>query len=249
MMRASLITDVDTLVLDGAPDVRATEVWGIVKDGLQQFWGGVEPRVDDLTRPDQDGEFWPSRLLMGARYVTVLGAHRSHDSSVAEDVARDRIAGMLRRRIDLCVEGALGPRWAAGFISQRPEFTRIDDWTCKFGFVLKCPDPLWYGAPVTTSGKSVFVENNGNAEAWPTTITLTGVGAHAEVISQGHRVTYDGPSVSRLVLSPRSATAVADGVDARSRVEDDFFQIPPGGAQVTVTGASGAEVESRSAWL
>ncbi len=250
----------DSLVLPVAP-MQSEDVWGVAKEGLSGVWGGVGMRADEVDNPSGDGIIWPG-VRAGARYLGLVMVHRSYTSGLAEMEARDRLAGLLRRDLRVQFAGPLGLRETRGFIKAQPEFTAIDRRTCKCGVVIICPDPHWYGLPVTVRGswgegstsggleyplydKTGMLEYSGvmtghrvqvpNAGLEPTWPALRVLGPTAWV-----RFTCNGQVVELrartdgLVIDSRTGSVTSQGVDVSGFLtRDDFFQIPPGGATVS----------------
>lgn len=279
-MVVTIASDVDTLVLPGAPDVSAADVWGVLADGLDGVWGGVDQRASETDNPSGGGSLWPGRIVPAARYLTVRFAHRSNTSTVAEFEARDRIAGLTGRRLTVSVDTDAGHREIAGIIKTKPEFAHRDAWTCTCGVVIWCPDPLWRGLPVTMSGRwgaassggglryplygrsgalfydvsaplnRVAVPNVGREASWPV-LTTDGPAEWVRFTCADRVVEMMHPSDTlRIDCSAGMAQDVSGDVTAWL-TRDDFFKIPPGGADVSFQASSpvGFAVEVAPAWL
>lgn len=278
-MQVIIESDRDALVLPVAPDVSQVDVWGIVKDGLDGLWGGVDFRAEEVDNPTGGGLLVPGRVRTGGRYITVQFLHRANSSAVAEWEARDRISDMVGRQLTVTVDGPAGLRTIAGLIKSKPEFVHLNPWTCTCGVVVMCPDPLWRGLPVSVGGRwaetsggglqyplygatgtllysiaaplnRVTVPNGGRQDSWPV--------LHTDGASEWWRFTCAGRSVEMrhptgaCVVDCRAGTVTAGGVDQTSWLSrDDFFQIPPGGAEVEfwASGGVGFSVEVAPAWL
>lgn len=278
-MLVTISSDVDTLVLPGGPDVSAGDVWGVLADGLDGVWGGVDQRASETDNPSGGGSLWPGLVVPAARYVTVRFAHRSNTSAVAELEARDRIARLVGRRLTVGVDTDAGHREISGIIKTEPEFAHKDPRTCTCGVVIWCPDPLWRGLPVTVSGhwggtgdggllyplydaagfleytsgrpqNLLDVPNVGLEASWPV-LRVAGATEWWRFVCGEQVVELHGAS-DEVVVDCRAGTVTAGGIDITGFLtRDDFFRIPAGGAVVSfqTSGQTQFSVEVAPAWL
>lgn len=280
-MRLVISSDVDTIDLPVRPYVSlgVTDVWCVVQGGLDGVWGGVDMRAEETDNPSGPGLLYPGVVQPGGRYLTVVFAHWATDSALAEMQARDRIAGLLGRDLTVQLDGPLGLRTVTGFIKSKPEFTHYDYETCTCGIVIVCPDPHWYGLPVSVAGEwgagsdgglayplyggsglleysgtrvanRVWVPNAGLRGSWPT-LRVVGAVSWAR-FSCGRQVVELRQQVDDLTVESRSGTASSGGVDVTGFLtRDDFFEIPAGGAWVSFQASApvGFSVEVAPAWL
>jgi len=279
-MLVTLTSDRDILTLQGwQTDYGSEEGWWVEEGGLSGLWGGVGMRATETDNPSGNGQLWPGCVRAQARSLTVVLVHRADTSTLAELEARDRIADMVGRDLTVTVETDGTRRSIAGLIVAQPEFTHVDHQTCRAGFVIRCPDPLWRGLPVSVGGR--WAETSGGGLQYPlygdtgtllyaiaaplNRVTVPNVGRqdswpvlHTDGASEWWRFTCAGRSVEMrhptgaCVVDCRAGTVTAGGVDQTSWLSrDDFFQIPPGGAEVEfwASGGVGFSVEVAPAWL
>lgn len=212
-MRITISSDVDTIHLDGAPHV-PNHVWGIVKDGIDGWFGTPKVRESLVDIPQRDGAYMPAMLTQSTRVVTIRGLIRQA-SSVQAGRARERICDLACRKLTLRVEDALGPKESRCFMSGDPEpLLQYNEEGFSFALVLTCPDPLKYGREVSFAPVLPWleVENAGLAASWP-------------------RVRVDGP-VSMLRVSCDEGLVEWHG-DAGG-LDLDFADMQPSSGVVTI---------------
>ena len=242
-MRVIVASDVDRMVISGRNDGQRGRFW-IGKDGVKGWSGTPAVREGVTEAKGVDGDFWPPSMTQGSRTVTIdavaVGA-------TTMELARllDRVDDLAGRRLTVTVEDAHGARTATGYMSADPDPT-VYMWETRahFELVITCPDPRKYGPWVAYEGGGT-VANHGNASSWPR--------VHAEgdpltrlTLSCGSQVVEWSGSADSLDLD-LSDLSVATGTLS----QDNAFQVPPGGARVTVSTAgtsATATVYGRDAW-
>ena len=236
-MRATIISDVDEIVLNAMPFRMAPMgVWGILKDGVDGLFGSPAVRESDTAIPQQDGSYWPSRFTSDHRIVTIRGFVRLHSSVEAADV-RDRICDLMCRPLTLIVQQA-SKRWHLDcFMSADPEpLMRFAERAFSFTLILTCPDPLKYGDPVTfvASNGVARVENAGRVPSFPK-IHISGRCTSLSLSYGSRSVRWSGDTTS-LDLDLR------DMLPSSGAVSGQAFRIEPGSSVVGVNATSGANV-------
>lgn len=243
-MRIQLISENDAIVLtDNRLDNRAN-AW-ITLNGIDGLFGTPKPRETGIPIPQQDGSYWPSRLTGESRTVTIKCA-MARFSTVAAAQFRDRICAFAYQPVTLLVEDTLGARTLTGWLADDPAPSMLLSLRAfTFTLIIYCPDPLKYGQPVTytASGGVIRCQNPGTAATWPS-VRISGHATSLALSYAGHRVQWRGDTQD-LALDFRDMIPSAGTV-----TYDDAFQIPPGGATVSVAVAGGGAVLMivRPAW-
>ncbi|WEV68713.1 hypothetical protein OZX73_05325 [Bifidobacterium sp. ESL0775] len=241
-MRITLTSDVDTIVLSDS-FVWRHDVWGIKKDGIQGLLGTPQYKESFESIPQQDGDYWPSRLTQKGRTIT-LDCEANRLSSVEAAQAVRRVCDLFGRRLTITVEDANGRYQLTGALADDPSPTmHRREQGFGFGLVLYCPDPHKYGdwASFPASGGSIRVSNAGNVATWPI-VEADSVSSFTLDLN-GQRVVWSGsPSWLRLDFADMMPSQGVVGVD-------DAFRIPPGDSTVNASySGSGLRMLVRPAW-
>lgn len=240
-MRITVQSDVDTIPFTGYyTDPHC--VWGIRKDGIQGLFGTPGMKESFEPMPQQDGDYWPSRITQKGRTITLDLVCRWR-SSIENARNRDRINNLFGRLLTITVEEGQGRRYLTGTLAGDPEPTmRWTEQGLVFSLVLYCPDPHRYGDwieyPATSS--IIQAENAGDIPTWPilkasgaTTITL---------MFRSQKVMWSG-STSGLTLD------FADMQPSQGMITyDDAFQIPPGISNITALASGDCSLLARPGW-
>lgn len=114
---------------------------------MEGWWTSPAPRAEAVARPQANGAFAPSRLLVGARVLTVVFHHWSRQDPVAEREARELVAAMSRGWLRVVVEDAGEVRHVRGFVSAEPKIQHRSPTVSTHSLVITCPDPVKYAGP------------------------------------------------------------------------------------------------------
>lgn len=241
-MRITISSDVDTITLSDHW-IRPDDILGIRKNGIKGLHGTTGYKESFESKPQQDGEYWPSRLTQKARDITIDITAKRH-SSIDNAALTDRLCDLLGRPLTIIVHDPHGERTLTGALADDPEPTMR--WT-EQGFdcslIIHCPDPHKYGPWLeypAANGVAV-VENTGNMATWPV-IRASGVSqltcslGDQAVIWQG----YTGPMTLDFAdMQPSQGLVTLD----------DAFAIPPGRSTVAVNiDKGGLSLFVRSCW-
>lgn len=116
--------------------------------------------------PQADGAYWPSRMTLKPRVVTIRGRVVQHDGSSSLELAlfNDRLNAMVGQRLTLQVEDALGRRQSDCYLSSQMSWSS-DLGVTDVTLIVTCPDPLKYGPEQSfqASSSTCLVVNGGNA--------------------------------------------------------------------------------------
>lgn len=243
-MRITVSSDVDTIHLEGAPSV-PDHVWGILKEGIDGWFGTPNFRGDLPAIPQQDGCYMPAIMTQGSRVVTIRGFIKGI-SSVEAAVARDRICDLACRSLVLLVEDASGPKEAKCFMTGDPEpLMSYREKAFSFSLIFTCPDPLKYGPEACFEGVSglVVVENSGRVPTWPRIRVSGGVTSLSLVSGMGRVDWVGGADVLDLDFS--------DMMPSSGRVTVNRpFRVGPGAERLrcSMSGAGRMDLFVRPAW-
>ena len=261
-MRIALTPPLDSglepvVFVDGSPQNRFATLHDpfevtLARNSTDGWYTAAEVRESPTDRPQADGAYWPSRMTLKPRVVTIRGRVVQHDGSSSLELAllNDRLNAMVGQRLTLQVEDALGRRQSDCYLSSQMSWSS-DLGVTDVTLIVTCPDPLKYGPEQSfqASSSTCLVVNGGNAPTWP-------------------RVRIGGP-VKTLKIRPSAAGADGlvvwqgdekDGLDldfrdmvpSRGTVTDDHaFPIPPGTQRLTVEAGNidaKAVVLLRPAW-
>lgn len=241
-MRLTLSTDVDTITLSDSYAWHH-DVWGIKKEGIQGLLGTPQYKESFESIPQQDGDYWPSRLTQKGRTIT-LDCEANRLSSVEAAQSIRRVCDLFGRELTITVEDANGRYRLTGTLAADPEPTmRRHEQGFSFSLAIYCPDPHKYGdwATFPASGNTIEVSNTGNIATWP--IVETDAVSKLAVELDGQQVVWHG-SASPLRLD------FADMMPSQGVVTvDDAFRIPPGPSMVNVSySGSAPRMLVRPAW-
>ena len=120
--------------------------WGLATyaaGALEGWWTPPAPRTDTVERPQADGSFAPSRLLVGARVLTLV-LHHHGGTSLDEREAREALAAMSRQWVRVIVEEDGRTSHVRGYVSETVKLTHVSSVQSRHTLILTCPDPLKY---------------------------------------------------------------------------------------------------------
>ena len=204
-------------------------VWGIKKNGIQGLLGTPAYKESFETKPQQDGEYWPSRLTQKSRDITI-DCIAKWLTSIESANATDRICNLWGQPLTITVHDAHGKRTLTGALADDPEPTmRWTEQGVEFTLIIHCPDPHKYGDWISfpASNGLVQVENTGNMESWP--IVRTSGVSRLTLSLGGQTVAWSG-SAETLTLDFESMQPSQGLVSV-----DDAFAIPPGRSSIPVS--------------
>jgi hypothetical protein len=238
-MRVSIRSADDEITLDGAPTqpFAPHRIWGILKDGIDGWFGAPSVRETPVAKPAGDGAYRPATLTTDYRVVTIRGFIRGL-STIEIGRVCDRLNAMVGKDLVLTVEDVQGPRWTRCYIStDTTPVIQANGTEMTFGLVLTCPDPYRYGAQMAfqASGGIVCVENPGDLPVWPK-IHVDGQLQSLTISLGSQSVCWSGDSRG-LDLDFTDMIPSAGTVGA-----DDAFTIPPGRSVLAVQTTEGAAV-------
>ncbi len=252
-MRVTISSPLGVLdLVDGPHENRAPGpgVWGLERDGLSGWYEPAPPRAEAALIPQMHGAFWPAQMLLNPRILTIRGFHRDRSSTVAEAVARDRIAALITQEITVHVQDAAGWRTVTGFNGSQPDFRALGEFTCGFALILTCPDPRKYGpeAIFTAVGSMISAENSGTAETYPL-IDVTGRVTDLTLTQGTRRIRWAG-NATGLQIDTRTGLATSNGIEVGGLIDDAISALPPGKTPLSVSVTAGAQVRMkvRPAW-
>lgn len=236
-MRLTIISDDDRIPISNGPAGDRQDFW-LVGGGLQGLYGPTPVREQGTPIPQQDGDYWPSRLTHEGRTVTAKVATYPR-SSMSMAVALRRVSALSGKRLTLLVEDEMGRYtmdcWLANDLDSTIIFSR--DYTT-MTMILYCPDPLKYGPEVSAVAELglATIENSGNTPVWP---RVSAVGSPLRSV----RLAWQGHVVMWLGETDAMSMDLADMVPSCGRVSmDDAFRLPPGVNRVRVDTTPGARV-------
>jgi hypothetical protein len=241
-MRITIQSDVDTITLSDHW-IRPDGILGIRKNGIKGLHGTPGYKDSFESKPQQDGEYWPSRFTQKARDITIDITAKRH-SSVDNAALTDRLCDLLGRPLTLIVHDAHGERTLTGALADDPEPTmRWGEQGFDCSLIVHCPDPHKYGPwlEYPAANGVALVENTGNAPTWP---IVHASGVSRLTCSLGDQAVIWQGSTSPLTLD------FADMQPSQGLVTlDDAFPIPPGRSSVSVNVDAGqASLMVRSCW-
>lgn len=232
------------------------EIKGLVKDGIEGWYDSLSPRDVELEAiPQQDFSYWPQKVNLEHRVLTIRGVHRASrwrgGSSLQVTGFRDWVSALLGESVEVAVEDQAGVRTVTGFISARIPVEGKDPFTTEFSLIVTCPDGVKYGDAVDWAASlgSVTVEQQGTAKTFPTLICrdhttylrVTGPG--------GLRVWWQGDTTG-LVLDVQDGLPLnADGVEVGEMRDLDPLRIPRGRTTLKVESDGQVTVRVRNGWL
>lgn len=232
-MRITVQSDVDTIPFTSYyTDPRC--VWGIRKDGIQGLFGTPGMKESFEPMPQQDGDYWPSRITQKGRTITLDCVARWR-SSIENARSRDRICNLFARMLTIIVEDGQGKRYLTGALADDPEPTmRWAQQGLVFSLVLYCPDPHRYGDWIECPAGNGLIraENTGNIPTWP---ILTASGAATITLTlNGQKITWSGSTAGLTLdfsgMQPSQGTVTYD----------DAFPIPPGISNISAAASGGS---------
>lgn len=147
MISATIIDEsgIET-VIPGKPDVYPWLANGLASktSGTLEGWGeSPTPRAEAVERPQSDGAFAPWQLLVEARIVTIVFHARRATKAALMEFKR-YVTSWTKQWLTLVVTEEGFVSHVTGYISEKPEFIKLDETTGTFTLILTCPDPLKY---------------------------------------------------------------------------------------------------------
>lgn len=222
------------------------ESYVIEPEGLQGWFGDVEPRRDEALRPLADGSF-DSRVFMSAREVSIQGTIlASSEGSLQARV--DQLAGLL-------ADGSIGrltvqddhgnATWADVRLAAATKITRFTSGReASFQVQFWAPDPRRYGELRTFSG-GANVYHRGNAPAFPVVRIGSGAASY-DITWQGRTFRVSGaPSGGVHRVDMRTGRLTRNGAPVLGAVvRAETSPLPPGARwSYAVSAGSGVTVE------
>lgn len=224
-------------------------------DGLDGWHEGIDPKYEDPGEmPSQAGAFWPEKVFLASRLVTIRGFVAllgDGGSTVSLAAARDGVAALVGRALRVSVHDESGFREVTGYLPSRTTHTRVSGAAFKFTLIIQCPDPLKYGLAVThvlAAGlHELELENTGTGDV-AFTVSTGALITSLDVQYGGNRVTWGGNS-NGLVLDLADGRPLNPaGNETGSLVAADLIRIPSGRHTVTVTADAPVTVTLRPGW-
>lgn len=211
------------------------EIYVLEKNGLEGWFEPSSPRISIGAIPGSDGAFWPDRLLLAARILTIRGFHvASRRSTLAAARFRDRLAAWATRPLRMIVDDTPGVRTVEGVLSDQIVINRKNEAVTKFSLIITCPDPLKYSPAshyTARSGKLFVAENNGTAPVFPQ-VRFSHCPVSVRVAYGGGRLEWSAENLSILessVLNLESGQMVLESGRAIGSVLDiDLPSFQPG---------------------
>ena len=165
MTRITIVTDTDTIPL--RDDYRwKHHIHAIKKNGITGLFGTPGMKESTTSIPQQDGDYWPSRITQKPRSISLDCVIRGLSS--AEDRTRETrtaINALFRAKPLTHHRGNRRRNTPTHRHARRRPRTHhaMEGTGFEFGLVITCPDPLKYGQPVTytTSGGVIRCQNPG----------------------------------------------------------------------------------------
>lgn len=219
------------------------ESFVIEPEGLSGWFGGLEPRRDESTRPLADGSF-DAQTFMAARVVGIQGHILA--SSKSSLLARiDQLNGLLS-------DGSIGrltvqddhgnATWADVRLASATKVTRsTTGLEASFQVQFWAPDPRRYGELRSfASGTNVF--HRGNAPAFPRITVGTGSTSY-DVTWQGRTFRVSGVSAGwEHVIDMRTGRLTRAGVPVLGAVTRAETSALPPGARWTYSVSTGSSL-------
>lgn len=206
------------------------------------------PEVNESTieRPQDDGDYWPSRLTLKKRVVTIRAHIVQHAESSTVELSRfnDLCNALAGQRLTLMVEDPSGRRTAGCYLSSSTT------WKSNLGFtnltlIVTCPDPLKYGEPMSFPEVYGLIRyrNEGTAATWPR-FDVSGHVTSLMLSSGESKVKWEGDA-DNLSIDFRDMIPSSGRITA-----DQAFRIPPGSGEIRITSSPSATVTMtiRPAW-
>ena len=112
MTRITIVTDTDTITL--RDDYRwKHHIHAIKKNGITGLFGTPGMKESTTSIPQQDGDYWPSRITQKPRSISLDCVIRGLSSAEAAQ-ERDRINALFGHTLTIIEETAAGPRQLTG---------------------------------------------------------------------------------------------------------------------------------------
>jgi hypothetical protein len=235
-MRVTVASDVDDIIFANGIWADFAPFW-IVAGGFEGLYGTPPVReTQPVAIPQQDGDYWPSRLTQGGRTVTIKGATFCR-SSIEMSEKQQRLSDLIARELRVTVEDEAGRQHVTGYLVEDPETSvYFDRQRLYFTLIIYCPDPLKYGDPVvfSPSGGLLRVENAGRVGSWPSVHVDGGVTALS--LSLGSRTVRWSGNANVLDLDLR------DMIPSAGVASGQAFRIPPGASIIPVSLSGGGSL-------
>lgn len=127
MTRITIVTDTDTITL--RDDYRwKHHIHAIKKNGITGLFGTPGMKESTTSIPQQDGDYWPSRITQKPRSISLDCVIRGLSSAEAAQ-ERDRINALFGHTLTIIEETAAGPRQLTGMLAADPEPTHAMEGT------------------------------------------------------------------------------------------------------------------------
>lgn len=205
-------------------------VAAITRGGLTGWYEAPEVREQPVDRPQDDGAYWPGRLTVKPRVVTLRAHTISRGRSSSLETARwnDMLNALVGQRVTISVEDQQGVRESTGYLSAQMAWEHACGVT-RITLIFTCPDPNKYGPEeqlLPVSGMLRFTQH-GSAPSWPR-VTVTGHVTGLTMDMDGHVIQWAGDTTN-LEFSMR------DMIPSSGRfVHDDVMAVMPGQHRVTI---------------
>lgn len=220
------------------------EIRGLVKDGLSGWFDSLSPRVSDsdvVAIPQQDFSYWPSRVTLAHRVLTVRGVHRADrghgGSSLQVAEFRDWLAALVGEAVEVLVEDQSGPRTVTGFVSAQIPLTGRDLSTTEFSIIITCPDGYKYVSPTdfAVAEGSAVVEQTGTGRTFPILICRGHTTYLVVSDPDGNRVSWRGDTTGLVWDLQDGLPLNADGVEVGETLDLDPLRLPRGQTKLAVS--------------
>lgn len=169
-------------------------VAAITRGGLAGWYEAPEVREQPVDRPQDDGAYWPGRLTVKPRVVTIRAHTISRGRSSSLETARwnDMLNALTGQRVTISVEDQQGVREATGFLSSQMAWEHACGVT-RITLIFTCPDPSKYGVEVGVAPMAgmLLVDNTGTAPTWPR-VTVEGHVTGLRLDIDGHVIQWEG---------------------------------------------------------
>ena len=205
-------------------------VAAITRSGLTGWYEAPEVREQPVDRPQDDGAYWPGRLTVKPRVVTIRAHTISRGRSSSLETARwnDMLNALTGQRVTISVEDQQGVREATGYLSAQMAWEHACGVT-RITLIFTCPDPSKYGVEVGVAPVAgmLLVDNTGTAPTWPR-VTVEGHVTGVQLDMDGHVIKWEGDA-------PRLAFSTRDMIPSSGRFAiDDVVPLTPGRHRVRV---------------
>ena len=238
-MRAMRSARIAGIEFQGWPADHHGDWYTLDAEGIKSFWGGVEVRREEVSRPSAHGSFDREGFL-SARVIPVSG-HMSSRTPQGLEHLQARLSGLLAdgSSARLTLDGPLGSRWCDVRLASATQITQMDATTARFLVTFWSADPRTYGEARTFPAGSPAV-NFGNFPATPRLLIGAGTGGYT-VTGPSGRVVVVGtaPTAAHYIDFASGGLFNEAGVRQIGAITTyQPWRIPPGlpGVTATITG-------------